>query len=467
MVTNVTDKISELQERRRKLGADLRQHVSDTGENWTPEAQERLETIDAEYESVKAEIEEENAKAQRAALAAKTAEDDERTEFEYGTTEIRRNRAERERGPKVTSETRSLAFRAWAFPRTASREALEAARSVGLDVNSPQIGDPDNPDGGSIQGLMPYSGHDPLYHRRGNQDHIRRAVERRAQSVGTTTAGGHTVPEGMMQAIEIAMLKFGGMRQASTVVRTSDGRTIPWPTVDDTSNSGELLAENAAVSEQDVTVGQVTTSPYMYHSKLVKVSIQLLQDSATNWETLLGTLLGERLGRITNTHFTTGTGSSQPNGVVTASTAASVALAADNAPSYANLMSIKHSVDPAYRDMASWMFADTVLLNIKSIVDGDSRPLWREGLTSDAPDTIDGDPYVINQDVPTAATTGTKSLLYGDFSKYIIHDVIGMQFVRLNELYAANLQVGFHAYLRSDGDLLDAGVAPVKHATNP
>ena len=290
--------------------------------------------------------------------------------------------------------------------------------------------------------------------------------EMRAQSVGTDSAGGYTVPPGFVRQIEQSMLAFGGMREASFIMRSSTGNDIEWPTVNDTGNAGALLAENAQVSEQDVTFASLTLNAYKYTSKLVRVSNELLQDSAFNLQSFLANLLGERIARITNTHFTTGTGSSQPNGVVTgASNGKTGASGQTTSVTYNDLVDLEHSVDPSYRRGARFMMHDSTLKALKKLVDGDSRPLWTSGVAVREPDTILGHPYTINQDVATMAASA-KSILFGDFSKYIIRDVMGITMMRLNERYADYFQVGFVAFSRHDGDLLDSGTDPIKYYTN-
>jgi HK97 family phage major capsid protein len=118
-------------------------------------------------------------------------------------------------------------------------------------------------------------------------------------------------------------------------------------------------------------------------------------------------------------------------------------------------------VDPSYRDNAKWMFNDNTLSKIKLLVDSQSRPLWLPGLVDRAPDTLLGSPYVINQDMASVTSTG-KSVLFGDFSKYWIRDVRDVTLLRLDERFAEFLQVAFLAFMRTDGDLLDAGTKPIR-----
>ena len=293
------------------------------------------------------------------------------------------------------------------------------------------------------------------------------ALERelRAMDTGTPGSGEELVAEMWVRAYEEALLAWGGMRQASQIVRTATGEPMHWPTANDTDQKGEIIGENQSVNEQDVATGELVINAYKYSSKMVKVSVELLQDSAVDIEALIGSSLGTRIGRILNEHLTTGTGTGQPNGVVTASTLGHTA-ASNSAITFGELLALKHSVDPAYRPGAVWMFNDTTLLALKSLVDLDGRPLFQAGYAMGEPDRIDGDPYVINQDVGDVAAS-TVSALYGQFSKYLVRDVLGITMLVLRERFADTHSVAFLAFARHDGDLLDAGTNPIKHLAHP
>lgn len=291
-------------------------------------------------------------------------------------------------------------------------------------------------------------------------------IDLRAQST-TDSAGGHTIAEdtSFRGRVVEAMQAFGGIRSVASVLSTATGADLPMPTVDDTSNAGALLAENTQVSEQDLTFGATTLEAFKYSSKAIRVSVELMQDTAFDLDAYIARALGTRIGRITNTHFTVGDGSSKPRGVFTAASSGKTAASA-TAFTYDELLDLKHAVDPAYRANGSWMFNDTTLKAIKqlSIGTGDARPLWAPGIVVGEPDTIDGDPYTINQDAATAATT-TTPIAYGDFSYYYIRDVSAITVLRLVERYADYHQVGFLAFSRHDGDLVDGGGGAVKKLT--
>jgi HK97 family phage major capsid protein len=300
-----------------------------------------------------------------------------------------------------------------------------------------------------------------LYIPLSNQAPQRLADLQNAQSIGTTTAGGHTTFPGFVSNLERALLQFGGMRQVSTILRTATGSALDWPTVNDTGNTGALLAENTQDAEQDVTFGNLTLDAYKYTSKIVRVSVELMQDSAFNMGSTLGSLLGERLGRIQNTHATTGTGSSQPNGVVTAATLGKTA-AATGAVTMDELLDLQASVDPAYRMGSTWMFNDATRNAVRQLKSTDSVYHWSPGATAGDPDRLFTAPVVVNQDMASMATT-TKPVLFGQLSKYLMREVLGVTLVRMNERYADYHQVAFVAIMRFDGDLLDAGTNPVKY----
>lgn len=288
-----------------------------------------------------------------------------------------------------------------------------------------------------------------------------------AQSTGTNTAGGYLVPQGFYATLESAMKAYGGMLETGFVFQTDSGNSLPIPTDNDTSNSGAILTENTQVSGQDVTFGSVTLGAYTYTSKLVLVSNQLLQDGAFDLNTYLAGKLGERIARAINTHFTTGDGSSKPTGAVTASTLGKTGASGQTTSIlFDDLIDLMHSVDPAYRGNARYMMADSTLQAIKKLKDSNGMYLWQPAQPqSGDQDRINGKPYTINQDM-AAMAAGAKSVLFGDFSKYFIRQVTGTQVLRLVERYADFNQTGFLAFQRWDGNLIDAGMHPVKAYQN-
>ena len=290
----------------------------------------------------------------------------------------------------------------------------------------------------------------------------RTAEEARAMSTTTNSEGGYTVPTDLVRQIEIAMLEYGGVREVSRIIRTESGNQLDIPTVNDTGNTGSIEGENDALAETDVTFGTKALNAYKISSDLVKIPFELFQDSAFDLSELLGSLLGDRIARNAAALYTTGTGSGQPNGVVTAS-ALGVTAAGTAAITSDELIDLFHSVGRAYRRNGTFMFADATAKLIRKLKDGDSQYLWQPGLQAGQPDTLLGRRVVTNDDMP-AATTGLKSVLFGDFSKFWIRDVASVRIRQLNERFADNDQIGYVAILRTDSELCgNAGINPIKH----
>ena len=239
------------------------------------------------------------------------------------------------------------------------------------------------------------------------------------QSVGTDGKGGYTVPTGFVTRLEEAMLHYGGMLNLSEVMRTDSGNDLHFPTVNDTSNTGALLAENTATGAQDVTFAELVLGAYKYTSKLITVSHELLEDSAFNMPSYLGKVAGERLGRILNTECTVGDGSGNPNGVVTASTAGKTAAAVD-AITMDEILDLVTSVDVAYRANAQFMMHDSVTATLSKLKDGNSNYLWQPSIVQGQPDRLRGYGVSINNDMASTIEASAKTILFGDFSKYMI-----------------------------------------------
>lgn len=288
-------------------------------------------------------------------------------------------------------------------------------------------------------------------------------------TMSTTTAGegGYTVATEVASTVLDAMKTFGGMRQVATVIRTEQGNPMSWPTSDGTSETGEILAENAGATDADPSFGTKTLPVYKYSSKVVTVPIELLQDSSIDMEAFVRGRIAQRLGRITNTHFTVGDGNAKPTGIIAGTTVGKTGAAGQVATIiYADLVDMEHSVDPAYRNGAKWMFSDAMLKVIKKLLDSQNRPIWLPDVAGNAPATILGYGYQINQDVAVPAASA-KSLLFGDLSKYVIRDCLSLSYYRFDDsAFAKKGQVGFLAFMRSGGNYMDVGGA-VKFYAHP
>ena len=291
--------------------------------------------------------------------------------------------------------------------------------------------------------------------------------ELRALVVGTASAGGVTVPNETRSEVIEALKAFGGMRQAGRIMTTADGQQITMPTLDDTANTGALIGEATAATETNLTFSSVTLNAYKYTTLLMKVSRELLQDSAANIPQIVADNFATRIGRITNTHYTTGDGSNKPQGFIPA---VSVGKTGANTASVsvAELLDLQHSVDPAYRvrrngRFVGWMFSDDTLRAIRGLTGTEGQPLFQASFRAGEPDLILGFPYVVNQDVADMAASA-KSIAFGDFWYHVIRDVRALSIMRLNERFAEEDVVGFVGFMRTDSEYVGSQAVDAQDA---
>ncbi|HAC90115.1 MAG TPA: phage major capsid protein [Planctomycetaceae bacterium] len=289
---------------------------------------------------------------------------------------------------------------------------------------------------------------------------------RNVTSTTTGSEGGFTVQSDVAATLLDALKSYTGMRQVAEIIRTTGGNPLSFPTSNGTAEVGELVAENGTAADLDPTFGTLPLNVFKFSSKTVTVPIELLQDSQIDIEAFVMERLATRLGRITEQLFTTGSGSGQPNGLVTAATTGvTAATGGATSVTYDNLVDLQHSVDPDYRRGArvGFMFNDSTLRSIRKIKDGSQRPIfvpgYDVGTPGGMPDTLLGFPIYVNQNFASMAANA-KSIAFGDFSYYKIREAMDVQMFRFTDsAYTRKGQVGFLAWMRAGGNLIDVGGA--------
>ena len=249
------------------------------------------------------------------------------------------------------------------------------------------------------------------------------------------------------------LLEFGLPQQVTGVL---------WPTNDDTAVKAYIVSEgaDAQTGSTDKTFANVQFDAYNYASGFIRVSKQLLVDSAFNFQMLLEDNMTLRMFRGVGEHLTTGTGTNQPRGVVTATTQNQAAAAAA-AISRQDLVNLQHTVDRAYRisqrPNVGFMLNDDTLKAIKllAIGSGDDRPLWQPSMRDGEPSTIEGFRYFVNPYIADIGTTNI-SALFGDFSRYIARNITGYRAFNVSaERFMEFDQTAFVMFDGWDGDLVD------------
>lgn len=266
-----------------------------------------------------------------------------------------------------------------------------------------------------------------------------------ALQVGTDSEGGYTVPQEFEKTLLMALQDINEVRNWVNVISTASQHHIP---VESSLGTAAWTAEEAAFNESDAAFSRVTLNAYKATS-IIKVSDELLRDASFDMMGYLAGNFGKRFGILEEAAFVAGDGSSKPSGIVPGSSLG-VTAAGAAAITAAELIDLYHSLARPYRKNAVFLMADATAKMVRKLADSTGQYLWQPGLQAGMPDTLLGRPVIVSNSVP-AATTGLKSVVFGDLSYYTVADRQGTTVQRLNELYAATGQVGFRAFKRTDG----------------
>ena len=269
---------------------------------------------------------------------------------------------------------------------------------------------------------------------------------------GTDSEGGYLVPDEYERTLVEALEEENVFRQLAKVIRTSSGdRKIP---VVATKGTASWIDEEGAYTESDDSFGQVSIGAYKVGT-MIKVSEELLNDSVFDLESYIAKEFARRIGAKEEEAFFTGDGSGKPLGILAATGGAEtgVTAASSTAVTADELMDLFYSLKSPYRKKAVWVLNDSTIKAVRKLKDSTGQYLWQPSLVAGTPDTLLGRPVKTSAYMPVIAA-GAKTIAFGDFSYYWIADRQGRSFKRLNELYAANGQVGFLGSQRVDGKLV-------------
>lgn len=268
-------------------------------------------------------------------------------------------------------------------------------------------------------------------------------------SEGTDSEGGYLVPDEYENTLVQALEGENVIRGRSHVITTSNG-THKIPVV---ASKGEAswIDENGAYPEDDDTFAQVNIDAHKVGT-IIKVSEELLNDSAFNLESYFAQEFGRRIGTKEEEAFINGNGSSKPTGILT-SAEVGVTAASDKAITADELIDLFYSLKGVYRRNAVWVLNDTTVKAIRKLKDNNGQYIWQPALKDGDHDTLLGRPILTTGAMPEIAADA-KPVIFGDLSYYWIGDRQGVTFKRLNERYADMGQVGFLASKRVDGKLV-------------
>jgi len=263
-------------------------------------------------------------------------------------------------------------------------------------------------------------------------------------------------------------IHFGGWMDAATEFTTATGRAFYWPTIDDASNTGALEAAgtDAFDGATTLTYGRTLLNAYFYSSEGLAIDDDDLADMDLPFSEAIFRPLATRYWRAVATALTTGTGSSQPDGIVTNAGVGEIATK-DVTPTYTDITNLVQKVDYAYHNMPKsgfMMHANTMYKTAALGVGSSDTTLWLPSMRDNMPSTILGFKYWINNAMDQIGTN-KKPIIFGDMGTHLIRHVGSPQMIRLDERYKEKLQTGFIVVGRVDSDTLDAGTA-IKYIRN-
>jgi HK97 family phage major capsid protein len=285
------------------------------------------------------------------------------------------------------------------------------------------------------------------------------------QSVGSATGGGYMVPDEFRKKLVEVKQAFGGLAAEVEVINTGSGNPIEYPTLNDTANSGSITAENAVFADgADLAFGTVRLGAYKYTSQgagsglPLRVSVELVQDSAFDITGLVARALGTRIARAQAADWTLGTGVGEPQGLVAENLTADNELDTADAVDYDDLMDTYDLLDPAYEQNAKWLMRKNTWTQVRGILDGAQRPIIQsshDGIGGKPELSLLGYPVVIDQSMPLLSSAGdTNPIAFGDFREaYVIRRVANLTVV-VNPYSRANYgQIEYVAWERADGNI--------------
>jgi HK97 family phage major capsid protein len=286
-------------------------------------------------------------------------------------------------------------------------------------------------------------------------------IIRNTMSTSTGSQGGYTVQTEVAKTVIDALKDYGAMRRSADRILTSSGADLSYPSSDGTSEVGEIVTQNSSAAALDASFGTVPLNTYKFGSKVIAIPIELLQDTNIDILALLNKRVRDRIGRISNTKFTVGAGTTEPFGVTAVASVGKTGTTGQTLTViYDDLVDVIDSLDIAYQvPGCQWQFSQAIRKVARKIKDSQGRPIWTPnydaGIAGGFSDELLGYPVNINNDMP-APGANNKSIGFGNYKLYMIRDAMEVVLFRFEDsAYMSKGQIGFLAWARMGGNLLD------------
>lgn len=266
---------------------------------------------------------------------------------------------------------------------------------------------------------------------------------------GTDSEGGYLVPDEFEHRIVKAMKEKNVLRSLATVIPTNRLLKIPVAVGD---GQAYWVPEEGLIPSSDCRFDQLQLDAHKLGC-MIRVSDELLEDSAFDIAGYIAGSFAERLSAAEEEAFLDGDGNGKPLGLMrqlerTVETQNAGSITVDD------IVDLQYSIPEPYRKNGVFLMSDATVRELRKIRTAFDRNIWEDELTKATPTKLLGVP-VITCDALPAPESGSMSVLFGDFSRFVIGDREHRSVKRLNELYARNGQVGFQVCERVDAILMD------------
>jgi len=284
-----------------------------------------------------------------------------------------------------------------------------------------------------------------------------RDIERRALQ----SQGGSAVETSFYDQLMVYERTWVPMLAIGRLVDQPTGAPMVFPRLTaDVNTAGTVTAEAAGITEADATISSVTLNAFGY--KAISLwSWELDQDNVIGLEEAIGDSLARQLAiTAIGAHLTTGTGTTQPWGIVTRSgnggTAGGTATGSptDTFFSPSDLIDLKFTLAKGYRDAGSWVVSTTAFAKMRKFKDSNKQFLFQASLTAGAPDSFDGRPIYENPAM-AAVASASKSVVFGDMNRYVIKRVTPVRLQPSDDYKYSTDQRALKLVERIDADLVD------------
>ena len=274
----------------------------------------------------------------------------------------------------------------------------------------------------------------------------------------TTSSTGSPVPTSFFDEVLLKARLVGPMLDVSTVLNTAGGENLQIPSLSSYSSSSTVTAQGANFSESDPTLNAFTTLGAYKYGFLIQVSRELIEDNGVDLFGFLSEQIGNGLGYNVQAALTNGTGTVQPQGIVSAAgsgitggTGVSGAFTADN------LIDLYYSLDGAARLLpgVGWLMNGASIGAVRKLKDTAGNYIFDPAASGERRDLLLGKEVYENPHMANAGTA-VKSVLVGHLPSFYVRTVGGIRIDRSDEFaFNADLTT-LRATMRVDSALVQS-----------